>query len=109
MRRDAWVIAGATAALGALIAVSWRATLDRHDVIVILYIAAAVLEASGVGLTALDVRAKRRTAQEYIERRPLPTSALRPTDVRRTIVEQSAAARGSITYGQLERIGVPLL
>src|SRR3954454_3101483 len=56
MRRDTWPILGATAALTALIAVTWKATPDRRDVELILYIGGLAFTVVGTVTAALDVR-----------------------------------------------------
>lgn len=101
--QDTVIGVAAVAALGALFAVSWRVDPSRQDTVAALYVAAGILEAAGVITTAVDLRAKARAAREFMQ--PTPPAA----DPRQIMVEQANAARGSISYSQLERIGLPLL
>lgn len=56
MRRDAWPVIGAIAAFAALVTVSWKATPDRSDVELILYIGGLAFTVVGTVAAALDVR-----------------------------------------------------
>ena len=60
MRRDEVALSAVGLALfGVLVAVSWRATTSRADAAVILYVAGGVLEATGVVIIAVVLRAAR--------------------------------------------------
>jgi hypothetical protein len=86
-----------------LVAVSWRATPGKHDVAVILYIVAGALEAGGVLTTVADLHSKMKAARDFA------TPQLRAVSIREQIARNAAAARGAVSYGQVERINHPLL
>src|SRR3954452_18071769 len=63
--QDLPVAVAATAALAALIAVSWRASPDRNDTLFILYVIAGVLEVAGALAVGYDLNARRRRTRDY--------------------------------------------
>jgi len=72
------------------------------DTVLAIYSVAGLLELGGVSVTAIDVWRKSKALREF--RRPAP----RPGHPVEAMRQNTAAAEGLATLGQLSRVGLPI-